>query len=1232
MSTPSPFFRKTSYFARLSFFIAILALIWTSHALAAKPPSYQERFAQLERSLKAEPSAPESLSELHELQSLGMFLEDGTQIYAVCEALYNARRSTPEMRLAAAWCLYEQEFRSGDISRIENAVARLGLVTRWVGIGPFDNEGGAGMDSAFPPEESYDPDLTTQGKIRPVAWRDFPPISKLDGYQDFRRVLNPSSQTLAYAYGRIHAEKDQSALLVIGAGGALKVWLNGKSVVAWNEDRPARRWQHLLPVRLKKGPNEILVKSGCREKDWGFRLGLLALDGKPLPGLTGLTSSPRVEELAPFVKTTFDLKQDVPEMHFPPSIEALQKAMQTRPSVRTALTLSRLHRERHAFTREKRLDEEWAETALKLSPDDPEALLWCDKVFTNHNRRLDCLLRGAKKAPDDPRFSLRLAQFYEQQGQFFTARAYLEPILRHPAVDIEAVESMVHLNNDREWNVESLTLARELFQRHPGARQVKVILSKQLERLGLDDEAAQLRLQLHTSSPGVLATLQWLYGYHYGRHEAEQALAIGKKILELSPGDLANHQRLARLLIGMNRQDEAKAILQAGLSIAPEEASLLDRLAEIEHQAGHKDEALSLWKRSLALMPQNPELKQYLRVLEPDSASYEKPYVRDIKDLLKDYPPRGEEEDAVELLDLTVHKVFENGLSSRFQQNVVRVLTDNGVSLYRYNAIRYSPDRQELKILKARVIKPDGRQVERVTESERGLDEMYKIYYDTRAQQLEFPDLEPGDVVELQYRLDDIGKDNLFADYFGTLLLMQSWVPLRERRAVILMPKDKLLYANTPVLAPEPAITQVGGDIEYDWLVRDAPKVRSEPNSPPAVELADYLHVSTFKDWAAMGFWYWGLVKDQFVAKDALKKKVREIIEGANGDEEKARRIYNWVVTNTRYVGLEFGIHGFKPYQVNQIFERRFGDCKDKATLMVTMFREAGIPAKLAIIRTSNIGKLNDFPPSLAMFNHAIAYLPGFDLYLDGTAEFSGYRELPFQDRGGQVMLIDDGKTSYTSVPADDPSGTITQEKAVLRFQGDDAVMDETMTFSGSKTSLVRNTFQDAKRRKEMLEKLVNRDLPGATVSEFNFSDLTNLDQPVTIKYQATVPRFLRNQGDGRVFQAHLDRVDLVKNLASLSKRENPVAVDRLETRSTYVRFVIGPEWRILGVPESLKLDTPYASFDMTVTIKDDAIEIKNKLVFKVNRIYPDDYPQFREFCEAVTRAYKEEITLAPKH
>jgi hypothetical protein len=108
--------------------------------------------------------------------------------------------------------------------------------------------------------------------------------------------------------------------------------------------------------------------------------------------------------------------------------------------------------------------------------------------------------------------------------------------------------------------------------------------------------------------------------------------------------------------------------------------------------------------------------------------------------------------------------------------------------------------------------------------------------------------------------------------------------------------------------------------------------IYSEPMMPGPPRCAPYLHVSTYRTWEDVGRWYWGLIQDQLTPTTRCARRCASWWR-APDLATKVRRIHDWVIDNTRYVGLEFGIHGFKPYRVPQIVRRGFGDCKDKASL-----------------------------------------------------------------------------------------------------------------------------------------------------------------------------------------------------------------------------------------------------------------------------------------------------------
>src|SRR6185437_3315220 len=253
--------------------------------------------------------------------------------------------------------------------------------------------------------------------------------------------------------------------------------------------------------------------------------------------------------------------------------------------------------------------------------------------------------------------------------------------------------------------------------------------------------------------------------------------------------------------------------------------------------------------------------------------------------------------------------------------------------------------------------------------------------------------------------------------------------PVASSEYVLITPKSRTFYVNADsVPGVQRETTEQGDSRIYRFIANDVPPIAPEPVMPPYTEIVPHVHVSTFKSWDDVGAFYWRLSRDQLDVDDEVRRKVKEITKGLKDDAAKVRAIYKYA-TRLRYVALELGLEGIKPRRCAQTISRGWGDCKDKATVIVTMLREAGIPATVVLVRTGMRGGIEPTPASLAPFDHAIAYVPSLDLYLDGTAEHTGVDELPAMDRGAVALQINEGHAKLVHLPQPPAEASVTRRK-----------------------------------------------------------------------------------------------------------------------------------------------------------------------------------------------------------
>jgi cellulose synthase operon protein C len=449
------------------------------------------------------------------------------------------------------------------------------------------------------------------------------------------------------------------------------------------------------------------------------------------------------------------------------------------------------------------------------------------------------------------------------------------------------------------------------------------------------------------------------------------------------------------------------------------------------------------------------------------------------------------------------------------------------------------------------------------------------------------------------------------------------------------MPAGRPLYWNKSRVPP--GITYAQEDTQdgrslYRWSASHVSKLVPEPAMPGWAEVASTLHVSTYKTWEDVGRYYWGLVRDQLTPNDELRKTVDRALTGVDRKDELAvvRAVYHFVVTNTRYVALEFGIHGYKPYRVDRVLARKFGDCKDKASLIHAMLKVAGVESRLVLLRMRHLGMLGEEPASLAAFNHAIAYVPKLNLFLDGTAEFHGTAELPPSDRAASVLVVEpDGGSRFLTIPEASPQDDLTTLAMAVELRRDgSAELKGDTTIGGMRAGDYRRTYQSAATRKATFEQSWAQVYPGLTVKEVTLSDPSKLEQALNLKYRMTVPRFAEALPDGLRFHPFGSGRAFAQTFAPLSERRYDLVMSSAwENRMSY-RYTL-PEGYALGeLPPAISEETPFGRMRLSCKQEGSTLTCEGETAITVARVKAGDYAAFRAFLTRMDQAFARKVIV----
>jgi tetratricopeptide (TPR) repeat protein len=764
--------------------------------------------------------------------------------------------------------------------------------------------------------------------------------------------------------------------------------------------------------------------------------------------------------------------------------------------------------------------------------------------------------------------------------------------------------------------VPALELARAMLAHHTG---------------DLARAAALFESLLDTAVPGQ-TPLFWLHEIASTRRDAAHALALSQRLAAAHPDVMGHALRVARDALDAGLPDVARAAIDGMPALAAAHPDLLADVARLRYRMGEDAGAIAALQRSLEIDPQAPGLRAFLEHLVPDEAPFEAPFRRDPDALARELPPLPAPPATEYLLHQRVVRLHPGGLSTAWVQRVLRI-GDPGPARSRTLVIPYDGYTEVAEVVRAEVRKASGEVVPAHQRDETSLSEAwYGLYYDRRQIEIGFGGLDAGDVIVVEHRVHETGGD-LPVVRFSDLFLIRDWIPKREVAYALLVPQGAEIDARLVDPLGRTAVSAVRreeGPFEVaEWHIRDVEALYDEPDMPGFSEVSPYIHASSFRSYEEVASYYGALVREQSEADAAIRDYVGELTAGVSERAERLRILHDALVRDIRYVGLEFGVHGYKPYACSLVFARRFGDCKDQSTLLRAMLAEAGIQADLVLLRTRPFGRVPPQPASLAVFDHAVLYVPEYDLWIDPTATFYGIGQLPPATQGCTALVIGDGGGRLVTTPVTSPSETRSVQTARLTLDATGgARMDGELVATGLFGPPLRETFAEQLTRDERLQDSLAQDFPGLSLDAARWEGMDALGAPLRVRWEGRTAVGVAHEGD-RLVASGLWEPDYAQRFAPATRRTADLLLDfpRSEVRILEVTPPAGWVPAMADLDEGA--DSPFGSFHASLELRDGRVVRSLELVLDVQRVPAEQYPVFRSFLRRADELARGAIVFA---
>ncbi len=1229
---------------------ALMLLLWSgllaNSAAAERPPSPEEDLVQA--SLEYQKTPPGTTGDLkayinlREIWSAWKDVDPLQVEQSLRLAAEDSSKSASVRDYAAKLAAYAR-LRRGDIASAQASFKARGYVTDWLIVGPFDNEGKTGFEQVFgpdaTPEEPIVPGRAFTGKERPVRYRELPDVFRY-GWVDFGYVFRPSTHICGHATTFISGtrkgdeKKSRPITLWVGSDGAHRVSFNGQVTIEESAYRGFDTSRYSTTVLLRPGQNRLSIKACGADTSPMFSIRVGDEHGNidsDIQVTTDLTASEDARENVVAAQKD-KLPKHPAKLRGPLSLVAEISAdknataddleLAARYLVLTDGDDTTVHQARDLARR----------AAEKQSTVERQLLL---ASLAEDRNAAAAALKDAEKLADKDNIDFLLAQAWHRKTGPSPQESFplYDQVLAIDPDNLTALQGRVELYNRAGLRRTALAALERAYVRRPHSVLLANMVASQRGALGLSTLASEAVDQYAAVRFDDSSFLTERLELALARKDEKAAAHWLSRIQTSDAHNLWTYSLASRVHRALGDRKRALVDLETAHAIAPEDVATLQNLADLKGRMGKREEQLALLREVLKLRPQEVEVRKYVDHIEPPEAPADEQYAMAADEFLKKRHAPADGHPRRTLQDLTVSTVYENGLSSQFRQVVFQPLTDSAAATSRQYAFQYQADTQRVQLKGAKVYRADGSTDEAIESGEGAAnDPSISMYTSARTFYVQFPRLEPGDVVELRYRIDDITTRNEFADYYGDVVYLQSDEPVAHAEYVLVTPKSRKLNIDAKLKGLKKTVKETKTDRIYRFEATDVPAIMPEAGMPPWSELLGFVHVSTYSDWNALGRWYWGLVQEQLDLDDETRKKLLEITKDSKTDLEKVKAVYAWVTKNTRYVALEFGIYGFKPRRCVQTVNRGWGDCKDKATVIVTFLRELGIESNLVILRTGMRGDFHSKLPSLAPFDHAIAYVPSLDLYLDGTAEHTGIFELPVMDQGALGLLVLDGKAKLVRLPSADPTKNVVSRELEVDLKKDgSARIDLDYSVVGQSAPSYRARYEAESSRKDRISSDLGSEFPGLELDKngIKTSDLSNGEAPVNIEVKGNVPRFARHEGDSLSMSVTIN-TRLTPRYAALSTRQQDIRIQGFSTNKETVTIQLPPGAEVEASPPETNHDSKFGSYGVSTNISGRTVTVESHLSLKVDRVTPQEYAAFRKFCVDADQALSHRLVVTP--
>jgi len=530
-----------------------------------------------------------------------------------------------------------------------------------------------------------------------------------------------------------------------------------------------------------------------------------------------------------------------------------------------------------------------------------------------------------------------------------------------------------------------------------------------------------------------------------------------------------------------------------------------------------------------------------------------------------------------------------------------------------------------------------------------------ELISDVRAKILGIPAPDPGNVVGYEYELEE-----------NPLVLQESWVfqhqvPVQESHYSLLLPPGweyKAGFLNYPEVQPVHS-----GDNSWNWVVRDIKGIRHEEDMPPVRGVEGRMIVNLFppggpgnkgfSNWSAMGAWYSALTNGRRDLSPEIKQKVSQLTSPTATPIEKMRAIASFLQHDIRYVAIELGIGGYQPHPATEVFSHRYGDCKDKATLMSAMLHEAGVDSYYVVINSERGSIVPQMPADSGGFDHVIlaiqlpqgASLNGLGpvikhpklgslLFFDPTDELTPFGQISGALQANYGLLVTPDGGELTEIPQQPSTMNSVRRtgKLTLDTQGN-LTGDIEEVRLGDRAWRQRwelRTVTNNNDRIKPIENILAGSLSNFGIVKASVLNLTQFDQPFGYNYSFQASSYAKNAGSMLLVRPRVIGVKAQAIMETKDPRQYSIEFEGPVLDTDTFEITLPQGYVVDDVPPAVDADFGFASYHSKTEVKGNVLAYSRSFEIKELSVPVSRAQDLKKFYRIIASDERSTAILKP--